>query len=62
MIYFTVTVKKLSTYIYKHSDGKIVPLTIAINPKSQKMFSLYPKSEELQKCLDVYKEENSQNK
>lgn len=45
--------KKLSEYIYQHSY--IVPLTIAINPKSQRLFSLYAKSTKLQRCLDDYK-------
>lgn len=45
--------KRLSDHIY-HQSG-IVPLTIAINPKSKNTFSLYAKSEELQKCLDSYK-------
>ncbi|SDC80670.1 hypothetical protein SAMN05421663_104165 [Terribacillus halophilus] len=45
--------RKLSDYIYDHS--KILPLTIAINPKSNNPFSLYAKSEKLQKALDDYK-------
>lgn len=49
--------KKLSDYIYHESKGAIVPLTVAINPKSGRTFSLYAKSETLQKCLDKYREE-----
>ena len=49
--------KKLSSYIYKESG--IVPLTIAINPKSKRMFSLYGKSPKLQAVLDKYKEEKN---
>jgi len=48
--------KKLSDFIY-HNAG-IVPLTIAINPKSKNTFSLYVKSDKLQQVLDNYKEEN----
>ncbi|ALX47861.1 hypothetical protein [Lentibacillus amyloliquefaciens] len=46
----------LSDFIYKESG--IVPLTVAINPKSKNTFSLYAKSPELQKCLDAYKAQN----
>ncbi|GIO22483.1 hypothetical protein [Oceanobacillus sp. J11TS1] len=50
--------RKLSDYIYEKSDPKIVPLTIAINPKSGRTFSLYSKSASLQVVLDQYKREN----
>lgn len=49
--------KRLSDFIYHNSDG-IVPLTIAINPKSKNTFSLYAKSDNLQAVLDKYKEDN----
>ncbi|MFB4473322.1 hypothetical protein ACDI16_10275 [Oceanobacillus caeni] len=45
--------KKLSTFIYEESG--IVPLTIALNTKSNRLFSLYGKSPELQAVLDKYK-------
>lgn len=51
--------RKLSDFIY-HESG-IVPLTVAINPKSGRTFSLYAKSDKLQDCLDKYKEENGSN-
>lgn len=51
--------KKLSTFIYKESDGRIIPLTIAVNPKSKRLFSLYPKSSHILAILDKYKVENS---
>lgn len=47
--------KKLSDFIY-HRSG-IVPLTVAINPKSGRIFSLYSKSNKLQECLDKYNEQ-----
>ncbi|WP_010651176.1 hypothetical protein [Oceanobacillus massiliensis] len=50
--------RKLSDFIYHESHGKITPLTIAINPKSGRTFSLYSKSPSLQAVLDKYKEEN----
>ena len=51
--------RKLSDYIYHES--KIVPLTVAINPKSERIFSLYGKSPELQQVLDKYKKQNNNN-
>lgn len=51
--------KSLSNFIYEESGGKITPLTIAENPKSKKLFSLYGKSSEIRAILDKYKETNS---
>jgi len=48
----------LSDFIYKESNHEIVPLTVAINPRSQRTFSLYSKSDDLQIILDKYKEQN----
>ncbi|GAA0432633.1 hypothetical protein GCM10008983_06540 [Lentibacillus halophilus] len=53
--------KNLSDHIYHYTgghNGGIVPLTVAINPKSGNTFSLYAKSPELQKALDAYKNQN----
>ncbi len=47
--------RKLADWIYHHS--KIVPLTVAVNPKSGHTFSLYAKSSKLQKALDNYGEQ-----
>ncbi len=44
--------KQLSNFLYDHS--KLVPITIAKNPKSDKLFSLYPKNKRLKKALDDY--------
>jgi len=49
--------KKLSDYIYKHSG--IYPLTIAINPKSGRLFSLYARNDRLKKALSDYDKENT---
>ncbi|MGR9049232.1 hypothetical protein ACQ4XT_11435 [Halobacillus faecis] len=49
--------RTVSDHIYKYSEGEISPLTIAINPKSGRTFSLYVKSPLLQKALDDYKKQ-----
>jgi len=53
--------RKLSTFIHNESNGEIVHLTIAENPHSKRLFSLYSKSKSLQIILDKYKEENKQD-
>ena len=50
--------KIVSQYIYEKSNGEIKPLTIAVNPKSGNLFSLFAKSERLQSILDQYKLDN----
>lgn len=49
--------KSVANFIYEKSNGKIRPLTIAINPKSGNIFSLFSKSDKLQVILDQYKED-----
>ncbi|OLS37920.1 hypothetical protein BTR22_05265 [Alkalihalophilus pseudofirmus] len=47
----------------KHLKSKgIYSITTAIQPTSQKMFTLFPKSERLQSVLDEYREQQSTNK
>lgn len=48
--------KSVANFIFEKSN--IRPLTIAINPKSGNMFSLFSKSERLQAILDQYKKES----
>ncbi|WP_145523483.1 hypothetical protein [Virgibacillus sp. SK37] len=50
--------KSVANFIYERSNGDICPLTIAINPKSGNMFSLFSKSDKLQAILDQYKKES----
>lgn len=52
--------KKVARYIYDKSNGEIKPLTIAQNPKSKNLFSLFSKSERLQEILDQYAKEKEQ--
>lgn len=44
--------KNLCMYL---KDKKIYSLTTAIHPTTKKMFTLFAKSEQLQKALDEYK-------
>ena len=48
--------KSVANFIFEKSN--IRPLTIAINPKSGNMFSLFSKSDKLQAILDQYKKES----
>ncbi|GEL75785.1 hypothetical protein [Tenuibacillus multivorans] len=44
--------KKLADYIYHQSE--IVPLTVAIEPKSGNVFSLFSRSKKLEQVLEQY--------
>ncbi|WP_226035642.1 hypothetical protein [Aquibacillus saliphilus] len=44
--------KRLSDHLF---ECGLTPLTIAINPKSKNIFSLYQKTNELQQAIDKYK-------
>ncbi len=51
--------KQLSLFIWEHY--KITPLTVALNPRSKRKFSLYVKTDKLQKALKHYDNEYYKN-
>lgn len=50
--FFFCYTKRLSDYIWKKAGIKAV--TVAINPRTGKKFSLYIKDEKLKKLIDEY--------
>ncbi|MBU9720549.1 MULTISPECIES: hypothetical protein [Bacillaceae] len=44
--------------LFLKEDKGIYSITTAIHPTTKKMFTLFAKSEELQKALDEYKAQN----